>query len=203
MRKVLIFCIILLLILSAAPFVGVCIASKNLSNRLNISKSTPQNATVTEATKEENAFDSEHIITYAISLCNEDFCDEAVKAALSIAQNNYRYAKDNNNMSLKNYSDEFYEKVKNIYNELDITLKYRGESVYIPTSSLSDGSTDTDDKYPYMTAVASPWDCLSEDFVYDKEYSCGISMYGINYLCENGLSYKEALEWYLPDFEIK
>lgn len=208
MRKVLIFCIILLLILSAAPFVGVCIASKDISNSLFKRESIPQNTTATEATEtEDTSADSEYIISSAISLCNENFCDEGIKAALSIAENNCYYLEtqgnSKNNTATNEYSDEFYERVKNIYKGLDAVLKYKGECVYIPTSSLSDGSTDTDDKYPYMAAVASPWDCLSEEFIYDKEYSCGVSMQGINYLCSEGMSYKEALQWYLPYFDIK
>lgn len=183
MRKVLTFCIILFIILAAVPITASYI-------------SMPKNDY--EPVKPAKSEDS--VISYAVSISDESFCDEGLKCALAIAENNCLLSES---AAQSECSEDFYARVEKLYEDVDVTLLYEGESVYIPTSSLSAGRTATNTAYPYMKAVASPWDCLSEDFVYDKEYNCGVSMNGLNYLCENGMDYKEALRWYLPEFTIK
>lgn len=204
MRKVVIFCILLLLILSAAPFIGACITKENLKLPTNEKTSEVSTESTTSVTDPE---DDEYIINLALSLCDENFCDEGIKAALGIAKNNYRYfiqnSTDKDNITPADYSDEIYQRAKELYSEVDITLEQEGNCVYIPTSELSNGNTGSSEKYPYMTSVASPWDALSGDYVFGKEYAGGVSMYGLNYLCENNADYKEALKWYLPSFDIK
>lgn len=196
MRKVLIFCIILFIILAATPLIASYIPiTKAEENK------TDTSTAISETEKPQT--DEEQILAYAISISDEDFCDEGLKAALAIAENNYLCTDYKDNTESKEYSDEFYQRVRKIYEELDVRITYNGENVYIPTSSLSSGRTETDSKYPYMKAVASPWDSFSEEFVYDKDYLCGVSMYGLDYLCSEGMSYKESLGWYLPEFDIK
>lgn len=212
MRKVLIFCIILFIILSAAPLLTSYIAKADINTSSSINNVTKENKEIntkpstsvlaeisTEST--ENSEEKEYLLSLAVSLSDESFCDEGLKAALAIAKNNFEYEKDS--ISITAYSDEIYDKLEKLYDELDVSLLYQGECVYIPTAELTCGSTVTSQDYPYIKAVASPWDCFSEDFIYGKDYSNGISMYGINYLCNEGFSYKEALKWYLPDFDIK
>ena len=72
-----------------------------------------------------------------------------------------------------------------------------GESVRVV---IVDGDV-VSDNYPYLTSVASPWDCLSEE--YDENLRCvGVSMNGVNYLCAKGYSAEDALLYYLPDFSV-
>jgi len=200
MRKVLIFCIAVFVVLLIFP-----VATSFLSGDM-VSFEKNETTNVYEGTNDViKAKEKEKIIRLAMSICSEEFCDEGLKAALCLAKNNLRYSENfkNNTDSLVTYSDEFFKRVSKIYEDVDVSLTYKEDTVYIPTASLSKGFTATDEKYPYMKSVASPWDCICEDFVYKKEYAHGISLWGINFLCEEGLNYKEALRWYLPAFEIK
>lgn len=139
------------------------------------------------------------IISLARSLCKEDFCDETIKAILVISKNNHSVKKEKTNAE----PDKLYYRIEKLFSKTSLSLTYEGETVYIPTATLSKGYIKTDKLYPYIKKVASPWDTYNKNFVYRKEYPCGISLEGINYLCSNGLSYKEALMWYLPNFSIK
>ena len=97
-------------------------------------------------------------------------------------------------------SEELKERVRAVYFS-DKELLWQNETKYIPVSPLSNGQTQTDDNYPYLTSVASPWDCLSEE--YDENLRCvGVSMNGVNYLCTKGYSAEDALLYYLPDFSV-
>lgn len=147
--------------------------------------------------------DIDKLIKTAAALCNEDFCDEGLKCALVIVKNNMSISDTKPDAEQKKISKYFYERLFKLYEETTATLNYKGKTVFIPTASLSTGFTQEHPDYPYIKSVASPWDCTHKDFVYGKEYARGISMAGLNYLCENGMSYTEALKWYLPEFTIK
>lgn len=198
MRKVLIFCITLFIILAVIPLFTSYISSDKEIITINTKSTSVPKMPET---------DKELIIKHAADMCNEDFCDEGLKAVLAIAENNVFCMKsDGNNNSITSstdYSEEFYERLEKLYNELDVNIKYNDKSVFIPTSSLSSGYINTSEEYPYIKAVASPWDTYQKEFVFGKEYPSGISVAGINYLCNEGESYKDALRWYLPDFDIK
>lgn len=201
MRKVLILCLMLFLVLALFP--AFAIVATDRSN-LFIQPDTEQNIKSTENEKENY---SEEIIKLALSLIENDFCDEGIMASLAIAENNFYHNKDNDmkNKQPEQASDTdkvLFDKVKKLYKNVHVKIEYKNEKVYIPAVKLSKGYTEADNDYPYIKAVASPWDCFDEDFVYNKNYSVGISMKGIDYLCKEGLNYKEALKWYLPDFEI-
>lgn len=194
MRKVLISGVMIFLALSAIPFLTL----KAVQTRPNPSDiSTEKTEFTTSDTAKENTIKS------AADLGEEGFCDEGLKCALVIAKNNLNSAQCKDSTEYKEYPEEYYRRLERLYDEADLTLQYNEKIVYIPTSSLSKGFTEEDSQYPYIKSVASPWDCLDNDFVYDKEYSKGISMKGLNYLCENGMNFKEALSWYLPEFSIK
>lgn len=184
MRKVTIICIVILLILLLSPILTSVI--------------TNQNETTINIVEKE-------ILERTIELCDENFCDEAIKAVLAINENNYTLKNNNFNFNIKrsNYSDEYFSRVKTLYNELEICIEFNREKVFIPTATLSNGNTKEDKKYEYMKTVASPWDTFSENFVYKKDYPCGVSIEGINYLCSEGMNHKDALKWYLPLFDIK
>ena len=193
MRKVLIYCIILFLILSVIPLCSM------LSFKFSPTQPANTDKNVTVADKK----DIDKLIKTAAALCDEDFCDEGLKCALVIAKNNMSISDITSATEQEKFPDGFYERLFELYEETTANLKYKGKAVFIPTASLSIGFTQEHPDYPYMKSVASPWDCTHKDFVYGKEYARGISMAGLNYLCENGMSYTEALKWYLPEFNIK
>lgn len=198
MRKVLIFCVLIFIILIVFPITIYFVSNQ----RVIINSNKPQQPTFSGTSSDEQSHAKDAEIELAMSMCSETFCDEGLKAVLSIAKNNYRLNNSNININTE-HSEKLYQRINKIYSKTDAQLTYKGTAVYLPTSSLSTGHTKTDDKYPYIKPVASPWDCYSEEYIYKKEYSEGISLWGLNYLCEEGLSYKEALSWYLPDFDIK
>ena len=152
--------------------------------------------------KLEEKPDEKEIILRTASLCRDDFSDEAIKAAAIICRTNEVSGKsygsdDNNNSNL-----ELYKRVEGIYNSNSEILCNNGEPVPVPCSLCSDGSTVKSGDYPYLEAVASPWDAFSE--LYDSKSECtGVSLNGVSYLCGKGLSAEEALLWYLPKLEIK
>ncbi len=197
MRKVLILCITLFIILAVAPLLASYISEDNKS----------EGNTESTSISSDNEIDEEYILKYAAYIADEDFCDEGLKAVLSITKNNTLYfeteGKEKDNISAEMYSEEFLQRLRKIYNEVEINIKYKNETVYIPTSSLSAGFTKEDENYPYLRSVASPWDTFNDEFIYGKDYSTGVSLEGINYLCSNEADYKTALKWYLPEFEIK
>ena len=181
------FC--LLLIMGMLPLTVVSLSGKSAEN----GSSTADSASDTNKK-------GELIIAYAAGMCNSDFCDEGLRAALIIARTNYLSGQKDNN----NYSDkELYNRISNIYNSnSELYLSYNGKSKYIPHSFCSNGTTSKSEKYGYITPVSSPWDCGCAEF--SKDNKCeGVSMYGINYLCNKGFSAQEALKHYLPSFEIK
>ena len=138
----------------------------------------------------------EQAVAYAASLCESDFCEEALRAAVILANTNLKAAE-----KLDFNSDtELKSKIASIYFS-GRELSKDSDTFYIPSSPLSGGNTETDSDHPYLCAVASPWDC--EDADYNKESTCvGVSMRGVDYLCRHGCSAEEALLHYLPGFSI-
>ena len=150
----------------------------------------------TEKQTEKTDKDRETAVSYAASLCDEDFCDEAVRAALILANTNLPFLDGSD----YNSDSELKEHVEAINNS-DSELLWHGEKHFIPCSPLSGGATQTDSDYPYLRSVASPWDCLDEK--YGENADCaGVSMRGVNYLCRRGFTAEESLLHYLPDFTI-
>ncbi len=195
------FCIILLFVLGISPVFAILISK---SDYISFNKTVTN--TINQKPNKENSLPAEYVINEAMTLADESFCEEGLKAALAIAENNLSYYIDNNidtsTIAAEN-SDEFKKKLEKAYKKTNVTISHKDQCVYIPASSLSTGCTKTDEKFPYIKSVASPWDCQNVEFIYGKDYPPGISMKGINYLCEEGMNYKEALSWYLPNFDIK
>lgn len=143
---------------------------------------------------------------------NEIYSEETLKALAIILYTNYTVNPDSydltdnevcllesdaENSTKENYS-VIQSAVSSVYKK---TLCTNGKAFYIPFCYSTNGKTSTNSEYPYLTAVASPWDSYNE-IESDTEYY-GVSLYGINYLCSEGYTYDEALIWYLPDFKIQ
>lgn len=180
------FC--LLLIMGMLPLMVVSLSGKSIEN----DGSTADSAS--------DIHKKEKICAYAANMCGNDFCDEALRAALIIARTNYISGQKEKD----NYSDkELYNRTIKIYNSnKEIYLSYKDKATYIPHSFCSNGATVKSEKYEYILSVASPWDRESAEFSNDNKCE-GVSMYGINCLCEKGYSAEEALMHYLPYFDIK
>ena len=161
----------------------------------------PSQSATPEQADSENRF-----LALVAAACEDDFCPEATKAAAIII--NTCLSCDKSSFDAANVEDyasgtEFdEEQVKAVKSGSRLCITIDGEIKYIPFSKASRGYTQADEKYPYLCEVASPWDCFDADF--DKNAECtGVSLSGINHLCQNGCSAEEAIRWYLPGAEIK
>ena len=188
--------VLFLFVMAALPLSVVRCDRDDSSAGTRDSASPPSTAPVTQTLAAEQPDNQKKAICYAASLCREDFCDEALRAAVILANTN-RDSWDENSFDSP---EELKKRIHSVYSS-EKELFYQNESKSIPVAPLSNGQTLSDDRYPYLTAVASPWDCLTKD--YDENLSCvGVSMNGVNYLCTKGYSAEEALLYYLPGFSV-
>lgn len=203
-------CILILVMMAVIPFSAYKCSNIKRVNNTVISK--------TENNEKEDKSDSSNIDNYEIisgitaALCNKDYCDEALKATAILISTDYsvkpeHFDLDNDNIfmdndKIDNSNKEYYSKVENIVNNLgNLYLSVKNKKVFIPYSKATCGYTYESDDCKYIISVASPWDCFSKEYREDTE-CVGVSLYGINYLCENGATAKQALKWYLPLFEL-
>ncbi len=154
-----------------------------------------------DVSKSKISENKENIYEYVASLYKEGYTDETIKAITIICQSNYIFDSQNFITNI-NSTHKNKANIERIANSVDgYYLAYNNKSVYIPFFESSNGTTIKDDKYSYLSSVASPWDTYNRN--YDKTFKCvGVSLDGLNYLCKNGATAEEALKWYLPDFEI-
>ena len=211
MKKIFLWGLCFLLVTAIIPF-STGIIRQNSKADLNITAHEEDN--IVDATKASPANsqsvltdkDTEIIVTTAMEYIGENSDKQTKLAILSLCANNYIYNLNEKNQAeateTSRYSDKLLQELTDIYNSGIYELRYSGEIVYIPLVTLCPGYTVTSEAYPYIQAVASPWDALSDEFTLNKDYNCGISLYGIEYLCKNTSDAGSALRWYLPDFEF-
>lgn len=195
MRKIAIICIILIFSTAVVP---CFIEAENKFHPSDLIKSGTADQATTENIQKKN-----YIITLAAEYCDDSLCDETLKAILIISKNNVKALGSESEPKVETLENTLISRLTELYNISEAEILYNGKNVYLPLADLSCGNTSENKKYPYLVPVASPWDCFSTDYVYDKEYTAGISIYGIDYLCKKGYTCKEALSWYLPEFDIK
>lgn len=141
------------------------------------------------------------MIAAATALCNEDFSDEAIKAVAIVVKTNVLAKGEMTDSANNNSNSELYERVKQIYLSNKEVLTLDNQPVAVPCSVCSNGFTNQSKDKTYLQAVASPWDCFSGE--YNESLVCeGVSVNGVRYLCDKGLSAEEALLWYLPRFSV-
>lgn len=211
MKNILKYGIIILIIVTLIPFAsgikGLSITPKASDNKSGIIKS---NEKVTDnkdnSEKKLSAEEIEIILAKVMEHITESAHTETKKAMIAICKSNYIYMKEqgetNFDIDISKYSDDFLDELINLYKDNEYSITYKGSLVPIPMVPQNGGYTSTSDEYPYIEPIASPWDTFSRTYIRDAIYPCGVSIYGIGYLCENGMTYKEALLWYLPDFDI-
>ena len=143
---------------------------------------------------------------------DESYSQETLKALAVILYTNYKANSESYDLtdkevcikesdadsSLKENYDKIKAAVSSVYKK---TLCTNGKAFFIPFCSFTNGKTYETSDYPYLTAVASPWDCYAGNAESSEYY--GVSLYGLNFICSQGCTYEEALLWYLPDFEIR
>ena len=207
--KKILACTLLLVLMALLPFTAVKCSNRGSKTEVNLTSSTGKTDNNTNVSDDSN----EILVGLTAAVCNENFCDEAIKAIAILINTDYEINPDNFDLenkevylskdTLDNSEKEYYSKVESIINAMDKkTLTLGNEKVFIPYSDISCGYTLDSEDCEYITSVASPWDCFSQE--YDENAECvGVSVNGINYLCRNGASAEQALKWYLPHFEIK
>lgn len=209
MGKKILACSLLLVLMALLPFTAVKCSSDTDKNENRLTSSTSKTINDTKSIDDTNQI----LVGLTAAICNEKFCDEAIKAIAILINTDYEVNPDYFELKdkgvylskngLDNYLKEYYSKVERIVNSMDKkTLTVHNKKIFIPYSQISCGYTLDSTDCEYITSVASPWDCFMES--YDENSQCvGVSINGINYLCQNGASAEQALKWYLPEFQIK
>lgn len=202
MRVKIFFILVCLIIMAFLP-----IAAAEFTN--------PQEKTLFAGTyDEENNKKSDEEILCGLTAAQyrEVYCEQALEALAVILNTNYRAKPESFDLSDRNVCifeedadgslKENYSKIKAaVQKAYKKTLCVDGKAFFIPFSYISNGHTVKSFDYPYLCSVASSWDCFSDEYAEDAR-CIGVSMYGVNFLCENGADCAEALKWYLPDFEL-
>ena len=225
MRIKVIFIIIFLLTMAFLPIiVSKCTATKTTAASVSTADyaekptdNSTENSEKSTIKPQQESSESKAELTDA-ELCgmvaanyDESYCEETLKALAVILYTNYCLAPDDYDLkdsricilesnaenSVKENYNTIHSPVSAVYKK---ALCSNGKVLYIPFTSSTNGKTSSSSEYPYLTAVASPWDSYSN--ANDDEH-CGVSLNGINYLCNDGYSYAQALQWYLPDFTIQ
>lgn len=225
MRIKVIFIIIFLLTMAFLPIiVSKCTATKTTAASVSTADyaekptdNSTENSEKSTIKPQQESSESKAELTDA-ELCgmvaanyDESYCDETLKALAVILYTNYCLAPDDYNLkdsricilesNAENSVKENYNTIKSAVSAVyKKALCSNGKVLYIPFTSSTNGKTSSSSEYPYLTAVASPWDSYSNA---NNDEHCGVSLNGINYLCNDGYSYAQALQWYLPDFTIQ
>lgn len=225
MRIKVIFIIIFLLTMAFLPIiVSKCTATKTTAASVSTADyaekptdNSTENSEESTIKPQQESSESKAELTDA-ELCgmvaanyDESYCEETLKALAVILYTNYCLAPDDYDLkdsricilesNAENSVKENYNTIKSAVSAVyKKALCSNGKVLYIPFTSSTNGKTSSSSEYPYLTAVASPWDSYSN--ANDDEH-CGVSLNGINYLCNDGYSYAQALQWYLPDFTIQ
>lgn len=225
MRIKVIFIIIFLLTMAFLPIiVSKCTATKTTAASVSTADyaekptdNSTENSEKSTIKPQQESSESKAELTDA-ELCgmvaanyDESYCEETLKALAVILYTNYCLAPDDYDLkdsricilesNAENSVKENYNTIKSAVSAVyKKALCSNGKVLYIPFTSSTNGKTSSSSEYPYLTAVASPWDSYSN--ANDDEH-CGVSLNGINYLCNDGYSYAQTLQWYLPDFTIQ
>lgn len=207
--KKILACALLLVLMALLPFTAVKCSTSGSKSESELTSNTGKTNNDTNGSNDTN----EILVGLTAALCKENLCDEAIKAIAILINTDYEVKPEYFDLEnkevyfskggLDNSDREYYSKIESIVNSMDKkTLSVKNEKVFIPYSQISCGYTLDSEDCVYIMSVASPWDCFSQG--YDENAECvGVSVSGINYLCQNGASAEQALKWYLPEFEIK
>lgn len=142
-----------------------------------------------------------------------EYSVETLKAITIILQSNYSYKeklpdKNNNYIDKESFCKKYGSNGKKYYNRIKTAVNavygkvilHKGKKIYVPYRYVINSGSGT--KYTYLKKSATPWDCLNKKYKSFKS-SYGISLNTINQLCHSGFTYKEALNYFLNNTQIK
>lgn len=211
MKMKVIAIILMLTLMAFLPFAAAKIVTKN---EIKSTISTADNAKAKNNSNKENNSDEDKVLCGLVAaIYKNDYSTETIKAITILLNNNYSVSPNEFDLndgsvclyfeSADNSIREIYPQIKKIVSDSKVlSIYFDNKKQFVPYSQTSNGYTVYNEKYDYISSVASPWDCFSEE--YDKNAECnGVSIDGLNYLCKNGMSAEDALRWYLPKCEIK
>lgn len=206
--------IAILLMLTLMAFLPFAVAKCGTKTKVESTMSTADNAKNENETVDNGKLNEDKILCGLVAaLYKSDYSDETMKAITILLNNDYSLEPDKFDLSdsgvclyIENADDstkEIYSQIEDMISSSKELLIYTdNKNVYVPYSKISNGNTLYDENYSYISPVASPWDCFSKE--YDKNSECvGVSIEGLDYLCKNGMSAEDALNWYLPNCAIK
>lgn len=195
--------ILMFLLMALLPFIAAKCSQSSAD-----SKTTMSTADTPSKTDEQNDYEK-ILCALTAAKYKDNYCNETIKALAVIQNTNYRIDPDSFSDEDFLYKENASGNILETYTEIEKAVKsvkektlcINNKAFFIPFSDSSNGLTGLSDEYEYIQSVASPWDCFLKD--YDENTNCvGVSLSGINYLCNNGANYTEALKWYLPNFDI-
>ena len=212
MKKIVLWCMCLLLIIALLPLAsgikGIELSDLSATTNTEATDAPESEPTTNETDTEDTLTDEEIeiIVCKVMEHITQEAATETKKAMLAICKNNYLYLKESGETDfeteISKYSDDFFGELLKFYEENQYIILLERKRVAIPLVPQNGGFTATSDEYPYIEPVASPWDTFSKSYIRGGIYPCGVSIYGVGYLCDNGMDWNEALRYYLPDFEI-
>lgn len=190
MKKKIIGLLLILAIMAAVPLI--------LSNKKIIMPLKANNSQTSE--KEEN------IITKAAAYnFRKHYNSETLKAIVLILNSNNKVNRLSKNELLtksefiKKYKDgeSYYSNIEKTVSKLkDEFITYKNKAVYVPCFKVSKGNTETNKKFPYLKAAACPWDKIKKECKTSNN-TVGVSINTLDKLCAQGLSYKEAVRYFV------
>lgn len=132
----------------------------------------------------------------------EEYSAETLKAIGIILNSNYKSGEKPKRMTKEDFikkhknGERYYSLLENTAKEIkNKTIIYKGKSAAIPYSYITSGVCESD--YPYLRDTANPWDLINSEYTFDAKP--GVSLNGINKLCEKGLSCEQALNRYFKN----
>ncbi len=160
----------------------------------------------TAATVDEDSNGKKRLTAgHALEYLNDNSPLELKLAVIEICKNNYRYNELHSlaqESDTSNLNESLYNELLNLYDKTSLSFSQGGKTRFIPLVKSGHLHSATDDEYPYMASVATPWEAESPDFEYDKSVKCGLSITSLKYLIDAGCSRREALGYLLPEFDI-
>lgn len=208
MKKILFTGLLILALFILTPIILLSENKKETNTTSPETNITPSPAII-ETTVTENDFskeEAEYIATFATNLLKYEDTKALKEAVLVLSVNNYKYQLQNEEplteLRVNSFSDELFSELQSMLRDTVTELHYGNEKVYIPIISYGSINTVTDEDYPYLVSVATPWE--SENINFNRFYgdTCGVSVSSMRYLSEKGLSTEEILAWHLPEFQI-
>ena len=186
MRNKLVFVSLFFLLMASLPL-----------RLLSPGAASPLKLSTVDNTKSDKPSEEEAILSVA-RLCDDSFSDEAVTAVAILQKTNAAAGMAMEPAKDGDVSPERLQRVKKLYRSCRYILTYQGKPVPVPLTTCTSGNTTASPQYPYLEAVASPWDAFCETY----DGNTGVSLNGIRCLCDMGMSAEEALQWYTPKLDM-